>query len=339
MRRIMTEQVRAATRGEESAAPARLSRIARRRRLPLCALTVLAVAAGLAPARGADKPEPAAGALSVSVKRAREMCFKDQVEVTGTLSARREVDVGPSREGYVVSQVLVEPLDTVSAGQALAQLAPIEGAPGGAGTIALRSPVAGVVSRGTAVAGMPVSPRQGGLFRIVADGEMDLRAEAPIDDLKKLSVGQKVVVTPLGGPPAPAKVQFIAPSVDPASQLGRVKMAIESGRSLPTGVFARGVILVAERCGTGVPYSSIMYQPDGTIVHVVVDNRVVARRVDVGLLSGADVEIRSGVTTNDLVVTRSGPFLRDGDLVVPIRVDEPSAAEAARDRVSRGEGR
>jgi HlyD family secretion protein len=325
----VTQQHRAATRGGASRAPARAMA---RARLPLSLLAMLTAAA----AQAADKPEPPAGALSVSVKRAREMCFKDQVEVTGTISARREVEVGPSREGYVVSQVLVEPLETVSAGQVLAELAPADGAAGG-GTLSLRSPVAGVVSRNAAVAGMPASPRQGGLFRIVANGEMDLRAEAPIDDLKKLSVGQKVVVTPLGAPPAPAKVQFIAPSVDPASQLGRVKIAIEPGRSLQTGVFARGVILVAERCGTGVPYSSIMYPPDGTIVHVVVDNRVVARRVEVGLLAGSDVEIRSGVTADDLVVIRSGPFLRDGDLVAPIRVEDAPAAEAA--RVSRGEAR
>ncbi|WP_157926083.1 MULTISPECIES: efflux RND transporter periplasmic adaptor subunit [Methylosinus] len=327
----MTQQHRAATRGGASRAPRTIGRA----RLPLSLLALL-TAATAAPA--ADKTEPPPGALSVSVKRAREMCFKDQVEVTGTISARREVEVGPSREGYVVSQVLVEPLETVSAGQALAELSPAEGA-GGGGAVSLRSPVAGVVSRNAAVVGMPASPRQGGLFRIVANGEMDLRAEAPIDDLKKLSVGQKVVVTPLGSPAAPAKVQFIAPSVDPASQLGRVKIAIEPGRSLQTGVFARGVILVAERCGTGVPYSSIMYPPDGTIVHVVVDNRVVARRVEVGLLAGSDVEIRSGVTADDLVVIRSGPFLRDGDLVAPIRVEEAPGAEAARDRVSRGETR
>jgi hypothetical protein len=83
-----------------------------------------------------------------------------------------------------------------------------------------------------------------------------------------------------------------------------------------------------------------MYQPDGTIVHVVVDGRVVARRVEIGLLSGADVEIRSGVTADDLVVTRSGPFLRDGDLVDAIKSEEPATADAARDRVSRsGEAR
>jgi len=262
--------------------------------------------------------DPLASALSVSVKRARKMCFADRVEVTGTLAARREVDVGTSRDGLVVTQVLVEPLDSVAPGQVLAQLSTMDGS--GAG-YAVRSTVSGVVGRSFAVVGMPVSARQGPLFRIIAGGELDLRAEMPIDQLKKLAVGQKATVKPLGLGETTGTVQFIAPSVDPASQLGRARIAITPGRPMRVGTFARGVVDVADRCGTGIPYSAIMYEPDGAIVHVVSDNRVVARKVDMGLMSGKDVEIRSGLTADDLVVVRAGPFLRDGDLVNAILVE------------------
>lgn len=263
--------------------------------------------------------DPLASALSVSVKRARKMCFADKVEVTGTLAARREVDFGTSRDGLVVTQVLVEPLDAVSPGQVLAQLSAMDGS--GAG-IAVRSTVSGVVGRSFAVVGMPVSARQGPLFRIIAGGELDLRAEMPIDQLQKLAVGQQVTVKPLGQPETTGTVQFIAPSVDPASQLGRARIAITPGRPMRVGTFARGIVAVVERCGTGIPYSAIMYEPDGAIVHVVADNRVVARKVDMGLMAGKNVEIRSGLTADDLVVMRAGPFLRDGDLVNAILIEE-----------------
>ncbi len=65
-----------------------------------------------------------------------------------------------------------------------------------------------------------------------------------------------------------------------------------------------------------------MYEPDGAIVHVVSDNLVVARKVDMGLMSGRNVEIRSGLTADDLVIVRAGPFLRDGDLVNTILVED-----------------
>jgi hypothetical protein len=66
MRRIMAQQVETAPRG------ARGARSALRTRLWLPLLVGCAVAT---PALAADKPDPLAGALSVSVKRAREMCF------------------------------------------------------------------------------------------------------------------------------------------------------------------------------------------------------------------------------------------------------------------------
>lgn len=283
----------------------------------LLACAVSAAAGALAATENAK--DPLASALSVSVKRARKMCFADKVELTGTLAARREVDVGTSREGLVVTHVLVEPLDAVSPGQVLAQLNAMDRSGGG---FAVRSTVSGVVGRSFAVVGMPVSHRQGPLFRIIADGELELRAEMPIDQLRKLAVGQQAIVRPLGLPETTGTVQFIAPSVDPASQLGRARISIAPGRPMRVGTFARGVVNVAERCGTGIPYSSIMYEPDGAIVHVVMDNRAVARKVDMGLMSGSNVEIRSGLTADDLVILRAGPFLLDGDLVNAILVDE-----------------
>lgn len=279
---------------------------------------VLSLSAG-ALAAAKDGKAPLDSALSVSVKRARKMCFADSVEVTGTLAARREVDVGTSRDGLVVTQVLVEPLDSVTPGQVLAQLSAMDGSGTG---YAVRSTVSGVVGRSFAVVGMPVSARQGPLFRIIVDGELDLRAELPIDQLKKLAIGKKATVRPLGLAETTGTVQFIAPSVDPASQLGRARIAIAPGRPMRVGTFARGVVEVAERCdSTGIPYSAIMNEPDGAIVHVVSNNRVVARKVETGLMAGKDVEIRSGLTADDLVVVRAGPFLRDGDLVNAILLE------------------
>lgn len=291
--------------------------IARARLAAILWACVASAAGALAATENAK--DSLSSALSVSVKRARKMCFADKVEVTGTLAARREVDVGSSREGLVVTHVLVEPLDAVSPGQVLAQLGAMDGSGGGG---AVRSTVSGIVGRSFAVVGMPVSLRQGPLFRIIAGGELDLWAEMPIDQLKKLAVGQRAVVKPLGLPETTGTVQFIAPSVEPASQLGRARISIAPGRPMRVGTFARGVVDVAERCGTGIPYSSIMYEPDGAIVHVVSDNRVVARKVDMGLMSGRNVEIRSGLTADDLVIVRAGPFLRDGDLVNTILVED-----------------
>lgn len=264
--------------------------------------------------------EGRADVLSVSVTRARSMCFEDRVEVTGTLVPRQQADVGPEREGFKVTQVLASPLDEVTAGQVLARLQPLDGGSGAATSVAVRSPVSGILLRSGAVVGMPASSRLGPLFQIVVGGDFDLQAEVPLSDLKKLATGQDVTVRPLGLPEMAAKVLRVESGADAASQLGRVRIGLFAGGEVRVGTFARGVVVVAKRCGVGVPYSAVMYESDATIVQVVSDGRIESRQVAVGLLSGDNAEIRSGVGEADRVVVRAGPFVREGDPVKPIEI-------------------
>jgi hypothetical protein len=57
-------------------------------------------------------------------------------------------------------------------------------------------------------------------------------------------------------------------------------------------------------------------------------NRVETRRIKPGLAAGALVEVREGLTEGDLVVARSGTFLRDGDAVRPIAGDRAKLTDA-----------
>lgn len=288
-----------------------------------------AIATGCLIATAAFVPGPSVAAddvadLSVSVQAVKTRCFRDRIEVTGVLAAREIVDVAAEPEGARVTQVLVEPLDEVSSGQVLARLVP----PGEPATVAgtpLRSPAAGLVIRSGAVVGTPVSSHLGPLFRIAVGGEIDLEADAPLATLEKLATGQEATVTPLGLPAVAAKVGRIEPGTAPATQLGRVRIGLGAGQASRIGTFARAVVEVGERCGLAVPYASVTYDPDGTIVHVVNGTRVEARQVVVGLLSGADAEIRSGLTQTDLVVVRAGAFVREGDLVNPVAVSDAEA--------------
>ena len=52
----------------------------------------------------------------------QNVCFSDTLQVTGVLGPRTEVLVRPDREGLQITQVQVEPGDTVVAGQILARL-------------------------------------------------------------------------------------------------------------------------------------------------------------------------------------------------------------------------
>ncbi|MDB5521327.1 MAG: efflux transporter, family, subunit [Tardiphaga sp.] len=67
-----------------------------------------------------------------------------------------------------------------------------------------------------------------------------------------------------------------------------------------------------------MPLTSVLYGSAGTVVQVVRRDRVETRRVEIGLMSAGQVEIREGLTDGDIVVARAGALLREGDHVRPI---------------------
>src|SRR3954453_16822162 len=94
---------------------------------------------------------------AVTVVAAKRTCFVDTLQVTGVLVPREDMLVQPDRDGMQISQILVEPGETVASGQVLARLSPPEGQPGG--TVAVQAPAAGVVSFVSAAIGMTASSR------------------------------------------------------------------------------------------------------------------------------------------------------------------------------------
>jgi hypothetical protein len=56
-------------------------------------------------------------------------------------------------------------------------------------------------------------------------------------------------------------------------------------------------------------------------VQVVRRARIETKRVEVGLTSGGQIEIRDGLTEGDIVVARAGALLREGDPVRAITAE------------------
>ena len=49
-----------------------------------------------------------------------------------------------------------------------------------------------------------------------------------------------------------------------------------------------------------------------------------------GLVAGGKIEIKSGLKEGDIVVARSGTFLRDGDVIRPIVADDANKTAEAK---------
>ena len=272
---------------------------------------LLGLAAG--PARAADDTEAAPKGAAVTVFKAAKACFANIVEVSGTIIPRDENQVRPERMGLKVSEVLADAGDSVTAGQLLARLTLPEG-----GTVAVQAPVAGTISASTAAVGAMASGKGEALFSIITRGEFDLVGLVPTRDIAKLAVSQTARIKIIGAGEVDGRVRRLSTTVEPNSQLGQVFLAVTTNRRLLVNSSGRAQIKTGQSCGISVPLTAILYGSAGTVVQVVRRARVETRRVETGLMSAGQVEIRDGIAEGDIVVARAGALLREGDPVRPV---------------------
>jgi|SRR5262245_25769857 len=180
------------------------------------------------------------------------------------------------------------------------------------------APADGVVSRRLARIGGFAAGSAEPMFRIVANGEVELDAEIPETRLPAVQVGQSARLEVAGVGEVTGSVRLVSPEIDKATRLGRVRVYLGDNNALRVGSFARGLIETASGEGLALPLTAVLFGSQGPLAQLIRNNRVETRKISVGLAAGGMVEIRAGLSEGDLVVARSGTFLRDGDLVRPV---------------------
>ena len=274
----------------------------------LAAATLLALSS---PALAANEEAPK-GEM-VTVIKAAKSCFANIVEVSGFILAQDERQVRPERMGLKIADVLAEAGDTITAGQTLARLNLPEG-----GSIVVQAPVSGIISASNATIGALASAKGEALFSIIAEGKYDLVGLVPVSDIGKLAVNQPAAVHVIGSGEVDGKVRRVGPTVQPEVQQGQVFIGINTNKRLLVNAAGRALIKTGQSCNIAVPLTAVQYGSAGTVVQVVKRDRIETRRVEVGLMSGGQIEIRDGLTEGDDVVARAGALLREGDQVRPV---------------------
>lgn len=194
----------------------------------------------------------------------------------------------------------------------------------------VRAPVAGLISRRTARLGTLAMGTADPLFRIIADGAIDLEAEVPQDSLARLKLGMQALIDLPGGErPVTGTVRLISSEVDKTTRLGKVRLALPLDAPARIGSFASGWVEVERRNAVAVPAAAVTQAGAGDTIQVVREGRVEIRQVTCGVTNEGLIELRSGLAAGETVVLRAAAFLRNGDAVRPF--DEPrSPVEASR---------
>ena len=196
------------------------------------------------------------------------------------------------------------------------------------GKTELRAPADGLILARNATLGGVVMAQTAPLFRIAINGEFELAATVAETALPRLANGMSAEVTLSGlQEPVTGTIRRISPEVDHSSRLGSVRIALKPGSSARAGNFARGEIELVRREGVAVPASAVMYAGTDAFLQCVEGGQVKTQAVTLGARSGEMVEIVSGVSEGEEVVSRAGTFVADGDLVTPVRVEATGAVK------------
>jgi len=274
--------------------------------------------------RKRPEPKETQSEALVIVTKSTNACFSDLVRVTGFFVPRREAVVIADQEGSKVTDLFVTEGAIVADNQELARLsAPpqIPGQPqrpGPQGPISLKAPAPGLVTEVRTIVGAPASPQAGPMFRIAVNNEIELDAQVPAVHMPKLSAGATVRISRDDAPDLIGRVRLVAPEIDRATQLGRVRISVTNNPSLKVGVFARASIDAKRSCGVSIPKTAI----DHLTIQVVKGNTIETRKVRVGLSSDSATEILEGLEVGEIVVADAGSSLHDGDQIKTMFADE-----------------
>ena len=186
------------------------------------------------------------------------------------------------------------------------------------GRTEIKAPAPGTISRRSARVGATASASGEPLFRIIANGEIELEGEVPETQLSRLRERAPAEVAAEPGRMIVGRVRNIFPEVDRATRLGKVRISLPRDPALRIGAFARGTIEIARQRGVAIPTASVVYGSDGALALAVVNDRVEARRIRTGLSADGFVEVAEGIAAEEAIVARAGSFLRDGDVVRPV---------------------
>lgn len=196
------------------------------------------------------------------------------------------------------------------------------------GRTEIRSPSAGIVSQRNVRLGQIGSSATNAMFRIIENGDIELEADVPDVSMPRIAKQMPVGVRPAGmTETVQGTVRLIAPEIDKATRLGKVRIALKYDERLRIGASASGFIEIGRKTAVTLPVAAVSYDKDGAYVQLVKDNRVKTQRVTVGLRGGKLAEIASGVAIGDQVVARAGTFVRDGDRVRPVAAPSEEASQ------------
>ncbi len=185
------------------------------------------------------------------------------------------------------------------------------------GETKITSPLDGVVSARRLDPGALVGPTaQTGSILTVQNTDV-LRVFLPVNerDVADLAVGQEATVEldAMPGKRYTGKVVRISPAFDPVTRTLDAEVHIKNPGELRTGMYGRGYVTTAvHKDAVVVPAGAVQISNDRSYVFVLQGDRVKRTEIKTGVDGGDWLEVTSGLTREDQIITAGADVLSDG---------------------------
>ena len=154
------------------------------------------------------------------------------------------------------------------------------------------------------------------MLRLLRNGRIEWRGEAPETRLNDLAPGQGVSVMTADGTPFHGTIRVVSPTISANDRTALVYVDLPPDERIRPGMFARGEIAIGTGPAYMVPLESIVSSDGYSYVFVLSeDNTVARRRVETGAMHDGAIEVVGGVEAGERIVNKGAGFLKDGDLV------------------------
>lgn len=179
------------------------------------------------------------------------------------------------------------------------------------------APTAGIISRRRVSLGDYVTPGTP-LFALVSVDRLKARLAFPEHDAATINIGQNVTLTSPAAPriPAAGVVTGVNPQINTHNRAIEVTVEFDNpGGWLPGGSVDALLVTKRNPGALTLPLTSVVIRSGGTVVFKVVDGRAQMTTVTTGWRDQGWIEILSGISSNDRVVSDGAALISDGSLL------------------------
>lgn len=193
----------------------------------------------------------------------------------------------------------------------------------------IKAPFPGTISQRGVDTGHYVQPASSDqalpLFTLVNSSRVRCYVDVPEMEATFIDAGEQgdsaiITVQSLSGRKFDAQVTRTSWAITPANRSLRTEIDLDNPEGiLRPGMYATVTILLDQRDEVLViPVSALVREMEQTFVCLVQDGKIERRPIELGLRSGPDVEVLSGLTTSDKIVLKGANTLLPGQQVETI---------------------